>query len=361
MTRTFHAFLLIVFAAQALVIGQGPDAAKVLADVRAALGGDARLDGVKSVAVEGRLTRTTGGQTLSNDFEMAFELPDKFVKREVIAVMGQTSITRTTGFNGDGLIEVVDTPPQMGGGMVITRMAGAGPAGLQATPEQIAAQQAAADELRKWRTSAPLARVRDVRKLFNDAGVSIYAYKPDGMQKNMETTDAEFDYVFSIASALGASHLTMELPAGETAAPLMKRLAQFAEKHKVAVAYHTHGQGSMTAFDEAMALSKWNMINVDLGHYVAAGNVGGSPIQFLEKHHARVASFHLKDRTLPEHCSLTVPFGRGDGQIKDILLTMKKNKWTFPATVELESPVPADSDAVQEVKKCVEFARQALA
>ena len=40
---------------------------------------------------------------------------------------------------------------------------------------------------------------------------------------------------------------------------------------------------------------------------------------------------------------------------------MKKNKWTFPATVELESPVPADSDAVQEVKKCVEFARQALA
>ena len=61
----------------------------------------------------------------------------------------------------------------------------------------------------------------------------------------------------------------------------------------------------MTVFDEMLAMSKWNMINVDLGHYVAAGNVGGSPIQFLEKHHARIASFHLKDRTLPEHCSLT--------------------------------------------------------
>jgi sugar phosphate isomerase/epimerase len=191
--------------------------------------------------------------------------------------------------------------------------------------------------------------------------VSIYAYKPDGMQKNMQTTDGEFDYVFSVASALGASHLTMELPAGESALPLMKRLVVFAEKHKVPVAYHTHGQGTMTAFDEAMALSKWNMINVDLGHYVAAGNVGGSPIQFLEKHHARVASFHLKDRTLPEHCSLTVPFGKGDGQIAEILQTMKKNKWTFPATVELESPVPADSDAVKEVAKCVAFARQALA
>ena len=52
---------------------------------------------MKSVAVEGRLTKTTGGQTLTNDFERAFELPDKFVKKEVIA-SGQMSITRTTGF-----------------------------------------------------------------------------------------------------------------------------------------------------------------------------------------------------------------------------------------------------------------------
>ena len=230
----------------------------------------------------------------------------------------------------------------------------------QATPEQIAAQQAAADALRTWRTSISLDRVREIRKLFNDAGVTIYAYKPDGMQKNLQTTDGEFDYVFSVAAALGASHLTMELPGGESAVPLMKRLVQFAERHKVAVAYHTHGQGSMTAFDEALALSKWNMINVDLGHYVAAGNVGGSPVQFLERHHARIASFHLKDRTLPQHCALTVPFGRGDGQVRDILLTMRKNRWTFPASIELEYPVPAGSDAVQEVKNCVEFARQTL-
>ena len=141
----------------------------------------------------------------------------------------------------------------------------------------------------------------------------------------------------------------------------MKRLSQFGEKHKVYVGYHTHGQGSMTAFDEALAMSKWNMSNVDLGHYVAAGNVGGSPLQFLEKFHDRIVSFHLKDRTLPEHCSLTVPFGKGDGQIKDILLLMKKNKWTFPATVELESPIPADSDAVKEVRKCVDFAKAVLA
>jgi hypothetical protein len=40
---------------------------------------------------------------------------------------------------------------------------------------------------------------------------------------------------------------------------------------------------------------------------------------------------------------------------------MKKNKWTFPATIELESPIPADSDAVKEVKKDVDFVRSVLA
>ena len=28
--------------------------------------------------------------------------------------MGTSTITRTTGFNGDGLIEVIDTPPRDG-------------------------------------------------------------------------------------------------------------------------------------------------------------------------------------------------------------------------------------------------------
>jgi sugar phosphate isomerase/epimerase len=230
--------------------------------------------------------------------------------------------------------------------------------------EQAAAQataQAAADELRKWRTSVSMDKVKELRKMFNDAGVTIYAYKSDGMQKNLQTTDEELDYLFNVAAALGATHTTMELPGpGPDGTALLKRMAQFAEKHKVFIAYHTHAQGSMTAFDEALAMSKWNMSNVDLGHYVAAGNNGGSPIQFLEKHNARIASFHLKDRTLPEHCSLTVPYGMGDGQIKDILLLMKKNKWSFPATIELESPIPAGSDAVKEVAKSVEFARKVL-
>jgi hypothetical protein len=39
---------------------------------------------------------------------------------------------------------------------------------------------------------------------------------------------------------------------------------------------------------------------------------------------------------------------------------MRKNKYKFPATVEMEYKVPDDSDAVKEVSKCVEFCRKAL-
>jgi sugar phosphate isomerase/epimerase len=227
----------------------------------------------------------------------------------------------------------------------------------QASPEMIAYQ----DELKKWRTSVSMDKFKQLRKMFDDAGVTIYAYKSDAMQKNMKTSDAELDYLFNVAKTLGATHTTMELPGGADAEAMLKRMADLAEKHQLYVAYHTHAQGSMTAFDRAFEVSKWNKSNVDFGHYVAAGNVGGSPVQFLEKFHDRIASFHLKDRTLPEHCSLTVPFGTGDGMLEDLLSTVKKNKWSIPATIELEYPIPQGSDAVQEVKKCVQFARSVLA
>ena len=131
-------------------------------------------------------------------------------------------------------------------------------------------------------------------------------------------------------------------------------------KKKIYAAYHTHAQGNMTAFDQAFAISKGNMANVDFGHWVAAGNVGGTPMQFLEKHHDRISSFHLKDRTTPGNCSLNLAWGTGETPIKEILQMVKKNKWRFPGSIELEYNVPEGSDAVKEVKKCVDYCRGVL-
>jgi sugar phosphate isomerase/epimerase len=223
----------------------------------------------------------------------------------------------------------------------------------EATREERAAQEEQASKLKAWRTSVSMDAFKKLRKMYNDAGVRIYAWK----QLNLNMSDEELEYIFNVAEALGCTHTTVELP---TDAAQLKRLGEFPMKKKIYAGYHTHAQGSMTAFDQAFALSKGNMANVDFGHWVAGGNVGGTPMQFLAKHHDRIVSYHLKDRTTPQHCSLNLPWGTGETPIKEILLMVKKNKWTMPGSVELEYDIPQGSDAVKEVRKCVEFCRNAL-
>jgi sugar phosphate isomerase/epimerase len=228
------------------------------------------------------------------------------------------------------------------------------------TPEEQAAAQAAQQEaaakLKAWRTSVSMDPFKKLRKMYNDAGVTIYAWK----QLNLNMSDEEFEYIFNVAEALGCNHTTLELPAGANAAEQLKRIGDFAMKKKIYAAYHTHAQGGMTAFDQAFAISKGNMANVDLGHWVAGGNKGGSPMDFLTKFHDRTSSFHLKDRTTPEHCALNLPWGEGETPIKAILQLVKKNRWEIPASIEFEYAIPQGSDAVTEVRKCVEYCRQAL-
>jgi sugar phosphate isomerase/epimerase len=221
------------------------------------------------------------------------------------------------------------------------------------TPDAQAAQQEAQAKLKAWRTSVSMDKFKQLREMFNDAGVTIYAWK----QLNANMSDEEFEYIFNVAEALGCTHTTLELPTDEAQ---LKRIGDFAMKKKIYAAYHTHLQGSMTAFDKAFALSKGNMANVDFGHFVAAGNVGGTPMDFLQKFHDRVASFHLKDRTTPEHCALNLPWGTGETPIKEILQMVSRNKWTIPGSIELEYDIPEGSDAVKETRKCVDYCRAAL-
>jgi sugar phosphate isomerase/epimerase len=224
--------------------------------------------------------------------------------------------------------------------------------GQPPTPEQQAARREAAERLKAWRTSVPMDRFKALRRMYNDAGVSIYAWKV--LSPNM--SDEEFEYVFNVAEALGCTHTTLELP---TDAAQLKRIGDFALKKKIYAAYHTHTQATLTSFDQAFALSNGNRSNIDLGHYVAG--TGESPIPFLRKHHDRISSVHLKDRRTPERGADNVAWGAGDTPIKEILQLMRKEKYSFPASIEMEYPVPEGSDAVKEVAKCLDFCRTALA
>jgi sugar phosphate isomerase/epimerase len=257
------------------------------------------------------------------------------------------------GRNGGGPGGAAAPAAAAGGAAAAGRPGGGGGGGGRGRGEMTPEQQEAADALRKWRTSVSMDPFKKLRKMYNDAGVTIYAWK----QLSTNMSDEEFEYIFNVAEALGCTHTTLELPTDEAA---LKRVGDFAMKKKIYAAYHTHQQGSMTAFDKAFAVSKGNMANVDLGHFVAATDPQGTPLDFLNKFHDRIASFHLKDRTTVAHCALNLAWGTGETPIKEILRLVRDKKWDIPASIELEYEIPQGSDAVIETKKCVEYCKAAL-
>jgi sugar phosphate isomerase/epimerase len=211
---------------------------------------------------------------------------------------------------------------------------------------------------RAWRETASMDKFVELRKLFNDAGITIYAYKPDAAL-GVKSTDGEIDYAMRAAKALGATSVNVELP---TNADHSKRLGEFGLKHKVYVGYHAHLQATDTAWDLALSQSPYNAINLDCGHYIAAGgaNTTASLLAFIEKNHDRISSMHIKDRKNKVNGSKNMPWGEGDTPLKEILTLLKTKKYKIPASIELEYDIPAGSDAVKETKKCFEYAKAIL-
>ena len=230
----------------------------------------------------------------------------------------------------------------------------AGPRGPGQQRPTTAEQTAAREALRKWRLSVSMDKFKEFRRMYNDAGVTIYCHK---LAPSLDMSDEEYDYMFNVAAALGARQVSLELSDN---AQLTKRLGDFALKHDMVAAYHAHEQATISAWDAVLAQSKGNAVNLDCGHYYAG--TGLSPVPVIEKLHSRIASLHLKDRTptTPGGRGANLPWGEGSTPLADILLLMKKNRYTFPASIELEYQVPEGSDSVVEVKKCVEYCRKVL-
>lgn len=196
---------------------------------------------------------------------------------------------------------------------------------------------------------AQLAKCRELRKMYNDAGVTIHLHKiPFG------NSDEEIDFNFLVAKALGCTGITLE-----RSEPMAKKLGPFADKHKVWVAFHNHTNNYpvMDQTDPILSHGEHIGFNFDFGHYFA-GTKGLSPIPVIEKYHNRIVSLHMKDRTADGG---NLPWGQGKTPIKEILQLMKKEKWTFPGDIELEYQIPAGSNSVAEVAKCVQYCREALA
>lgn len=209
-------------------------------------------------------------------------------------------------------------------------------------------QKVEADVMRKWRASASMARVAAFRKNYENAGVLIDIVKYDGIYA---MADAEVDYCFTLARTLGARAISCEIDARHTA-----RIGQFANAHKLPVAYHGHAETTPAHWEAAFKEAPYNWANLDLGHFVAGNNT--SPVPFLKQHHARISHVHVKDRKMKE--GPNTPFGEGDTPIVEVLRLIRDNKWPIQATIEFEYDVPAGSDRMAELAKTVEYCRRAL-
>jgi len=153
------------------------------------------------------------------------------------------------------------------------------------------------------------------------------------MNYNVDFTDEEIDKTFEQAKGLGTGII-----ASSTRVSMAKRLLPFAEKHKTLLAFHGHSNtkdanefATPESFQTALDLSKYARINLDIGHFSAAGY---DPVAYISEHHDRITHLHLKDRK--KNDGPNVPWGEGDTPIKPVLLLLKEKKYPIPAFVEYE-------------------------
>jgi hypothetical protein len=101
-------------------------AEQLMAQARAALGGDKNLNKVQGLTATGTYQRTLPDRQLSGDVTIDLQLPDKLLRTESMNPIGDTTIVTAQGLNGDTLLRsqrTLNAPP----GMMIR--AGAAPTG----------------------------------------------------------------------------------------------------------------------------------------------------------------------------------------------------------------------------------------
>jgi sugar phosphate isomerase/epimerase len=208
------------------------------------------------------------------------------------------------------------------------------------------------DALRQWRLTTPLEQFQSIRKKFDAAGIRLTAYN---ISFRDDFTDEEIARGFEMARALGVTVIT-----ASSNLTVVPRVDAAAQKYKIRVGFHNHSNKSPNEFsgpdDFEQALSgrsKWMAINLDIGHFVAAGH---DPLPFLDQHHARIVSVHVKDRKLGDPVA-NLPFGQGDTPIVAVLQRLRDRHWDIPANIEYEYK---GGDTVAEVRRCFEYCKNAL-
>jgi sugar phosphate isomerase/epimerase len=177
-----------------------------------------------------------------------------------------------------------------------------------------------------------------VRRKFDNAGISVSAYC---VNFPVTATDEHLDRGFNGALLLGTKVLTASVKK-----PIVPRLSQWCQKYKMKLGLHNHWFGykefkgersdefeTPTDFMDALkASSDYLSINLDIGHFYAAGF---NPVTFIRDHHPRIVSLHIKDRDKDaEHTQRR--FGEGATPIAETMKLIKMIRFKYAANIEYE-------------------------
>jgi sugar phosphate isomerase/epimerase len=235
---------------------------------------------------------------------------------------------------------------------------GRGGRGQAPTPEMLAAQQAQ----KEWRAAAKPETFAPVKKMFADAGIDlrILCYN-----MGVNITDEEIDYAFRMARALGVKAIS-----SSSTVTVARRVAPIADRYAIPWGAHGHDNikdpeqfATPEVFAKVMAMGKYMRVNLDIGHFTAAGF---DAVPFIKENHARITNLHLKDRKKSPPGEMTpiqnnnYPWGEGDTPIREVLQLLKKEKYDIPANIEYEYNARATGDSVTEITRCFEYAKKAL-
>lgn len=247
---------------------------------------------------------------------------------------------------------------------------------------QVEPTAADAPDIMKWRDTVSLDYFKDIRKKFNQAGITIYTYNPRfgagggrgarGRGPNggptgasaapgappqapatppaapppaPPITDAQIDRIFEFTKALGAKSLSSQMTPD-----MAKRLVPFAEKHKIIVAAASSNPDVLT---QIPSISPWLRMDLDIGDFTRAGH---DALQFVKDNYQHLLDVHLKDCKFQ---GASVPFGTGDSHMKEVLQFLRDKKSQARANIDCD--YPGTGTSVDEVKKCYDYVKSCLA
>jgi sugar phosphate isomerase/epimerase len=207
------------------------------------------------------------------------------------------------------------------------------------------------DELRTWRTTVSLDHFKEIRQKFDKAGISLSAYNYSFRD---DFTDEEIERGFEMAKALGVKALTASSTVSVT-----RRVAPVAGRHKMMVGMHGHDNladpnefAKPESFEKAMNESPWIGLNLDIGHFTAAGY---DPLPFLEKYYKRTVTIHINDRK--KNQGPNMPWGEGETPLRQTLELLRERRWKIPANIEYAYK---GTDTLTEIKRCYAYCQKVL-